>query len=265
MLKRVLSAVVLLLLVAVCFVVSTETAMLLIMIFGIISCDEMGNALKKLNRNIVKAVPMSFIAASSLMIYFKLNMIYLLAFVGLIFVITFTVCMKSKNKTAQDALATLATLVYPALSFIGVVYVCSLPAPKWIVIFATGFLSAVLCDTFALFGGMAFGKHKLAPVISPNKTVEGSVTGSVVATLIAVGAWFLLKDYIGYSLLPFTVTVAACTVVAQIGDLSASFIKREAGIKDFGNFIPGHGGALDRIDSLMFSIPTAYILLTMLG
>ncbi len=264
MLKRVLSAVVLLAIVAVCFIVSTETAMLLIMVFGVISCHEIGNALKKLNRNIVEVIPMAFIVASSLMIYFKLNMIYLLAFVALMFVVTFTVCMKSEKRTAQDALATLATLAYPAVPFIGVVYVCSLPAPQWIVIFATGFLSAVLCDTFALFGGMAFGKHKLAPVISPNKTVEGSVSGTVVTTLISIGAWFLLKDYINYSLLSFAVTVAVCTVVAQIGDLSASFIKREAGIKDFGNFIPGHGGALDRIDSLMFSIPTAYILLTML-
>lgn len=263
MLKRVLSAIVLLLLVAVCFVLSTETAMLLVAASGILSCHEMGNALKNLNRNIIKAIPMLFIVVASLAIYFKLNMIYLMAFACVAFVATFVICMKSKKRTSQDALATLSTLLYPALPFIGVVYVCSLPAPKWIVIFVTGFLSAVLCDTFALFGGMAFGKHKLAPTVSPNKTIEGSVTGSVVTTAISVGAWFLFKDYIDYSLWAFALTTAFCTVVAQIGDLSASFIKREAGVKDFGNLIPGHGGALDRIDSMMFSIPTAYILLTM--
>ncbi len=264
MLKRVLSAVALLALVAVCFIVSTETAMLLVMVFGVISCHEMKNALKKLNRNIVEVIPMAFIVASSLAIYFKLDMIYLIAFAALLIMSAFVVCMRDEKRTAQDALATLATLVYPAIPFIGVIYVCSLPSYSWVVIFLTGFLSAVLCDTFALFGGMAFGKHKLAPVISPNKTVEGSISGTVVTTLISIGVWFLLKDYINYSLLTFVITVAVCTVVAQIGDLSASFIKREAGIKDFGNFIPGHGGALDRIDSMMFSIPTAYILLTML-
>lgn len=262
MLKRVLSAVVLLVLVAVCFIVSTETAMLLIATFGVLSCHEIGNAYKKLNRNIIKALPMAFIIAATLVIYFKLSMLYLIACVGLIFIIDFVVCMKDKNRTAQDAMATLSAIAYPCLPFVGVIYVCSLPAPDWIVFFLTGFLSAVLCDTFALFGGMAFGKHKLAPTVSPNKTIEGSVIGSVVTTAVSAGLWFLLKDYIEFSLWSVVVTVAVCTVVAQIGDLSASFIKREAGIKDFGNFIPGHGGALDRVDSLMFAIPTAYILLT---
>ncbi len=263
MFKRVLSAVVLLVIVAVCFIASTETAMLLVAAFGILSCHEIGNALKNINRNIIKLIPMVFIVVSALMIYFNLDMIYLLAFMCLALVAIFVVCMKDKKRTSQDALATLSTLIYPSLPFVGVIYVCSLPAPEWVVIFVTGFLSAVLCDTFALFGGMAFGKHKLAPTVSPNKTIEGSVTGSVVTTAVSVGAWFLFKDYIDCSLWAFALTVAICTIVAQIGDLSASFIKREAGVKDFGNLIPGHGGALDRIDSMIFSIPTAYILLTM--
>ena len=263
MLKRVLSAVVLLILVAVCFVASQATAMLLVAAFGLLSCHEMSNAYKKLNRNVIKALPMAFIAAATLVIYFKLDMLYLAACACLIFIIDFVVCMKSKKHTSQDALATLSTLAYPSLPFVGVIYVCSLPAPDWIVIFLIGFISAIGCDTFALFGGMLFGKHKLAPTVSPNKTVEGSITGTVVTTAVCAGLWFLLKDYIGYELWTVVVTVATCTIVGQIGDLSASFIKREAGIKDFGNLIPGHGGALDRIDSLMFSIPTAYILLNL--
>lgn len=263
MFKRVMSALVLLVIVAICFVASQATAMLLVAAFGLLSCHEMGNALKKLNRNIIKPLPMLFIAVATLMIYFKLDMLCLAACVGLIFIVDFVVCMKSKKHTSQDALATLSTLAYPCLPFVGIIYVCSLPAPNWIVIFLTGFLSAIGCDTFALFGGMLFGKHKLAPAVSPNKTIEGSITGTVVTTAICAGLLFLLREYICYELWAVVVTVAVCTVVGQIGDLCASFIKREAGIKDFGNLIPGHGGALDRIDSLMFSVPTAYILLTL--
>ncbi len=263
MFKRVMSALVLLVIVAVCFVASKASAMLLVAAFGLLSCHEMSNAFKKLGRNVIEFLPMIFIVASTLMIYFKLDMLCLVACVGLIFLVDFVVCMKSKKHTSQDALATLSTLAYPVLPFVGVIYVCSLPAPDWIVIFLTGFLSAIGCDTFAFFGGMLFGKHKLAPAVSPNKTIEGSITGTVVTTAICAGLWFLFKDYIGYELWAVVVTVAVCTIVGQVGDLCASFIKREAGIKDFGNLIPGHGGALDRIDSLMFSVPTAYILLSL--
>lgn len=262
MVKRVLSALVLLAVVAVCFVASKYSAMALVAAFGLLSCHEIGNAFKKLNRNIIKPLPMIFIAVATLMLCLGLDMIYLVGTVLLIFIADFLFCMKSSKHTSQDALATLSTLLYPCLPFIGVIYVLSLPSPDWIVIFLTGFLSAIGCDAFALFGGMAFGKHKLAPVVSPKKTIEGSITGSVVTTAICAGLWFLLKDYIPYSCVSVVVTVFICTIVSQIGDLSASFIKREAGLKDFGNLIPGHGGALDRVDSLMFSIPAAYILLT---
>ncbi len=262
MLKRVLSGLALLALVAVCFVASKASAMVLVAAFGLLSCHEMGNALKALNRNIIKPLPMVFIAVATAVMYFKLDMIYLIACVGLIFIVNFVICMKSRKHTAQDAIATLSTLLYPGVPFIGVIYVLSLPSPQWIVVFLVGFLSAIGCDTFAFFGGKFFGKHKLAPVISPKKTIEGSISGIVVTTAVCAGIWFAFKEHIPYGIVPTLITVVICTIVSQIGDLSASFIKREAGIKDFGNLIPGHGGALDRVDSLMFSVPTSYILLT---
>ena len=261
MLKRIISAVVLLALVAVCSVLSTETAVLLIVVCGVLCCFELGNALKKLERNPVAPLAFAFVIGSALIIYFKLSLVLLVALLGAIFLADFVICMASKKYTAQDALATLGMLIYPCLPVVAVVYICTLPSPLWVVVFLTGFLSAVSCDTFALFGGMAFGKHKLAPTVSPKKTIEGSISGMVVTVAISAGAWLLFKDYIDCNMWLYMLTVLICTVTSQIGDLSASFIKREAGIKDFGNLIPGHGGMLDRIDSIIFSVPTAYVFL----
>ena len=128
------------------------------------------------------------------------------------------------------------------------------------------FVGACLSDTFAYFCGTLFGKHKLAPSISPKKTVEGSV-GAILGTilsflvygLVIVLATDLKVNFILIMLLGFV-----CSVFAQFGDLSASVIKRECQIKDFGSLFPGHGGLMDRLDSILFVAPVVYYLLKML-
>jgi phosphatidate cytidylyltransferase len=121
-----------------------------------------------------------------------------------------------------------------------------------------------LNDTFAYFGGKTFGKHKLIPRISPGKTVEGTIAGlagSIITTILYTK--FVFVDWLG---LPFGVGYAilaavALSAAAVIGDLAESLIKREAGVKDSGALLPGHGGVLDRFDALYFTLPTAYFLL----
>lgn len=128
------------------------------------------------------------------------------------------------------------------------------------------FVSAFASDAFALFAGMAFGKHKLAPVLSPKKTIEGSVGGFLGAILccvlygIAVGIWF--DGAANYAVL--TLYGAVGSVVSQLGDLSFSYIKREFAIKDYGHLMPGHGGVLDRFDSVMFCAPMTYVMVCLL-
>ncbi len=261
MLKRVLSALFLLALTAACFIICKETAVIYATAVSFICIHEITNALKKLGFNPVKFLPWIFMVASAAVIYFKLPVLWLAAVVLALYVADFIICMKSEKYNAKDALMTLCTFIYPAAPIIAIIYICCLPAPLWTCIFVTGFLAAVSCDTFALFGGMAFGKHKLAPTVSPKKTIEGSISGTVVTIGISFAAWFLFRQYMPVELWQYVVTVAVCTVTSQIGDLSASFIKRAAGIKDFGNLIPGHGGMLDRIDSIMFSVPTAFVLI----
>jgi phosphatidate cytidylyltransferase len=119
-------------------------------------------------------------------------------------------------------------------------------------------------DTGAYFVGRSMGRHKLIPSVSPAKTIEGAVGGVVIAI---VAAWlyviFLLRPFAHLSMLPVGLTVFAIIVscTGQIGDLAESLFKRDAGVKDSSRLLPGHGGILDRFDSLLFVLPVAYVLL----
>ena len=116
------------------------------------------------------------------------------------------------------------------------------------------FTSILLTDIGCYYIGTKFGKHKLAPVISPNKTIEGSMGGAFFAVIgaVIVGQFFSLEWYLA------VLAGLLCTAFAQIGDLSESLIKRDAGVKDSGHSLPGHGGFLDRTDSFIFTIPMMY-------
>lgn len=116
------------------------------------------------------------------------------------------------------------------------------------------FTAVLLTDVGCYYAGTKFGKHKLAPVVSPNKTIEGSIGGIICAVLGAV----LVGSVIGVQWYLSAVAGLLCTVFAQIGDLCESLIKRDAGVKDSGNSLPGHGGFLDRTDSFVFTIPVMY-------
>lgn len=128
------------------------------------------------------------------------------------------------------------------------------------------FVMAFLSDTGAYFFGLAFGKHKLAPTISPKKTVEGAVGGIVGAVVGMVLYCLVLQMFFDFTpnyifALIYGVVGSACAV---FGDLCFSVIKRQTGIKDYGNLIPGHGGILDRFDSMVVVAPVAEILLILL-
>ncbi len=113
-------------------------------------------------------------------------------------------------------------------------------------------------DTAAIFAGKAFGKHKLAPSISPNKTWEGSIAN----LLAAVGAAAALGYFLKYPMDKMLLLGVSCGVLGQVGDLFESYLKRQAGVKDSGNLLPGHGGVFDRLDSLLMTAPFSYWILS---
>ena len=131
------------------------------------------------------------------------------------------------------------------------------------------FIASWGADTMAYLTGILIGKHKIAPVLSPKKTVEGCIGGVVGSTLIGLVYSLIFKDDLSavYSnpVLLFTIVSAAASIVSMIGDMAASAIKRNKEIKDYGKLIPGHGGILDRFDSVIFVAPIIYFLLKFIG
>ncbi|MBQ6587131.1 MAG: phosphatidate cytidylyltransferase [Butyrivibrio sp.] len=127
---------------------------------------------------------------------------------------------------------------------------------------------AWVCDTCAYFTGRAFGKHKLVPKLSPKKTVEGAIGGVIGSVIVGaiIGYILYVRESLDYGIIiALMVITFAGSIIAQLGDLLASGIKRDHNIKDYGQLIPGHGGIMDRFDSVIFVIPCIYFLAAVLA
>lgn len=205
------------------------------------------------------ATAFNFIAMIAMMIVPETHFSVVLA----IWLVVLFVIELSKGKVATD------TVVYPfvitvlaGLALRSLEKIYSLDIAGWMVLLYVA-LACFMCDTGAYFVGVAIGKHKMIPEVSPNKTWEGSIGGYICGAVISfVYGFFALKQ------LPMGLLVVSSLVlplVAQVGDLSFSSIKRRFDIKDFSNLIPGHGGVLDRIDSLIFCLMVFHAFMILFG
>lgn len=198
---------------------------------------------------------------------------YFLGYKGILIALSLSICLAlavftfKAEMELKDLLATIFSLIYP-MALVSLAFALSREFPcggTFAISFAI-FLP-VFSDTFAYLVGSTLGKRKLCPSISPKKTVAGAIGGLLGSVLCAV-TFFLLFDLyvvipVGYVTFSDSVAVRAVIfvvlgivggVLAEIGDLAASRIKRTMNIKDFGNIFPGHGGVLDRLDSIMFTL-----------
>ncbi len=161
-----------------------------------------------------------------------------------------------KKVSGPGAFYTVSGVAYPGFLFVLLMRISVTPLWRETLLMAAA--ATWVCDSFALFGGMRFGKHKLAPLVSPKKTVEGAVCGALSSLVVGVIMSFVFP---AYPLWVCLVTALLSSTLGQMGDLAESLVKRMIGVKDFSNLIPGHGGMFDRADSLLFSIPTTYLCL----
>ncbi len=156
-----------------------------------------------------------------------------------------------ENRKLEDGMATLFGIIY----IIGCAFQVALVEQQihnfvWLIIW-----TAFGTDVFAYFSGFLFGKHKLCPKISPKKTIEGSIGGTLGSVLLCgIFGHFVIPEYFVHCL----IIGVLGGIVSQLGDLTASIFKRKMGIKDYGSLIPGHGGILDRFDSVLFTAPLVF-------
>ncbi|MEG0256721.1 MAG: CDP-archaeol synthase [Christensenella sp.] len=210
-----------------------------------------------------------------------LTMPFVLSVFVLLIIAAFIIAMFSKKHTMESVSNTIFTFVYPQMFFV-LFYMLILNvdmgayASEWfpevmvsvgyfriLVLLLMIFLPAMFSDTVAYFIGKSFGKTKLCPSISPKKTVAGCVAGIVGGIIASVLIWAVFSNVASITMMPllnYIFAGAALAVISQLGDLSASFIKRSLNIKDFGKLLPGHGGIVDRMDSVLFCIPLVFAL-----
>lgn len=193
---------------------------------------------------------------------FGLSVLYLQGILVLFAVIGFLLLLRSHTKIDfnQIACAAFGALMLPYM-LLALIRIFNFENGKFLVLMPL--LAAWGSDTFAYFAGRLFGRHKLAPVISPKKTIEGAV-GGVFGGIVCIVAFVAILDNTLGSALPYSAAVvlgALGAIIGQIGDLSFSIIKRQTGIKDYGRIFPGHGGVLDRFDSVIFVAPVVEVML----
>lgn len=162
-----------------------------------------------------------------------------------------------------DVAITLLGFFFVSVFFSFITLVNMKPFGNYLVWFI--FLSSWLCDTSAYYTGKAFGKHKLCPKVSPKKTIEGSI-GGLIGSIMACGIFGIIinNTTLNIPIYNYFVIGAICGVLCQFGDLVASSIKRNVGVKDYSNLIPGHGGILDRFDSILFAAVVVYYYITII-
>lgn len=165
-------------------------------------------------------------------------------------------CNNNKKYNADDAFKLIGMTILIGTIFHEFTVIREAGIMKFIYLF----LITMLTDTYAHLGGSLIGKHKLAPKISPNKTWEGSIIGGIFGTLCAATFYYILVDGT-VNVLGLLVITLFLSSLGQLGDLFFSAVKRNHDIKDFSNIMPGHGGVLDRLDSIIFVV-IGYILLS---
>jgi len=260
--KRVISGIIMFIMVAVVLIIGNKFAVnLAVSLVALLSINEYFNVFKE-KKNVDRWIGNLLAISIAFMDYIPINL--MLALIPAIIILLFLKVIVTEMKTNfEDIAITLFGIIYIIGFIIFIPMIFSLNNGKFLIWYLA--FAAWGTDTFAYMVGMKFGKHKFTS-ISPKKSIEGCIGGVVGAIIVSLIYTYFINKFgnLNISYLVTIVISAALSILAQLGDLSASSIKRYVGVKDFGKLIPGHGGMLDRIDSILFIAPFAYFLMTII-
>lgn len=238
--------------------------LLFVLLIGTVSFYEFSKLAEAKGENVNKTIGILTVALLIINIFYQFTDLQLLMFSSILLLLIFEL-FRNKGSAMQNIGSTLLGIFYIGLfssSIVGIreFYSNSLHYNNGGLLIISIFITLWITDSAAYFIGTAFGKHKLFPRVSPNKSWEGAIAGFVFAiiTMIVLNAVLL-------SFISFTDALLIGVVIGlfgQIGDLIESLLKRDAGVKDSSNIIPGHGGVLDRFDSLIFTSPIIFLYIT---
>ena len=181
------------------------------------------------------------------------------------FVIFVTWLRKHKDIRYEQVFFVLACIILVPQAMATMIRIERMDSKNGLFLLIMALCGAWIADTGAYFTGVAIGKHKLCPEISPKKTIEGFVGGILTTAVVYAVAFSVYYGFTPKRAVIAFVTGAVCAVVGAIGDLSASMVKRQIGFKDYGKIMPGHGGLMDRFDSVLFVLPTFYAFIALVG
>jgi len=260
--KRVISGIIMFIMVAIVLIIGNKFAVnLAVSLVALLSINEYFNVFKE-KKNVDRWIGNLLAISIAFMDYIPINL--MLALIPAIIILLFLKVIVTEMKTNfEDIAITLFGIIYIIGFIIFIPMIFSLNNGKFLIWYLA--FAAWGTDTFAYMVGMKFGKHKFTS-ISPKKSIEGCIGGVVGAIIVSLIYTYFINKFgnLNISYLVTIVISAALSILAQLGDLSASSIKRYVGVKDFGKLIPGHGGMLDRIDSILFIAPFAYFLMSII-
>lgn len=248
--RRIITGIFVFLFILVISLINRYVLLLGLTVLSVVSILEMDNALSKIGfSSLLIVAVLSNIAFILLANYIDKTL--LLISVIIYFIILFVLYVLKKDMKFENLLSNIFIFCYITIPYVmlGLIY-----DMRWVLF---SFLISSVNDTFAYFTGTLFGKHKLIERLSPKKTIEGSIGGVIGSVLFTIVFVYVFKIKHNFLIYIFAIIVSA---LSQIGDLFASHIKRNVGIKDYSHVLKSHGGIMDRFDSLLLIAPLIYLL-----
>ena len=261
--KRLIPCVIIVVVTLGCVLLSRFTRVGFFLVLALMSAFELQNVLFAADMPTSKALMCVYIILQAIACWVHAPVIYMVALLGAAAFAAMFWGILNPDRGAKFASANLFALMWPFAFYGAILYVAASDA--WLPTLTLAVLGAWACDSMALVGGKFFGKHKLAPYVSPHKTWEGTIIGGLCAILAGALIGALLGNTIQVPTGVCMLTAFAASCFGQVGDLAASLIKRMAGVKDYGHLMPEHGGIMDKTDSMLFAIPVSYLCLLILG